>query len=155
MSIKRSSNLYRLDPYINEDGIIHVGGRLRRANIPRNIAHPIIFPKRGHITNLLIDHHHQLAKYAGRNTTLSEIRSSGYWIINGISTVTSYIWRCVICRKLRGNTVGQKMSDLPSDRIEPAPPFTYSAVDYFGPFFIKEGRSERKRWGCIFTLLCH
>ena len=151
VSIKRSSNLYRLDPYIDEDGIIHVGGRLRRANIPRNIAHPIIFPKRGHLTNLLIDHHHHLAKHAGRNTTLSEIRSSGYWIINGRSTVTSYIWRCVICRKQRGNTVGQKMSDLPSDRIEPAPPFTYSAVDYFGPFYIKEGRSERKRWGCLFT----
>ena len=45
------------------------------------------------------------------------------------------------------------MADLPSDRMEPAPPFTYSGVDYFGPFYVKEGRSERKRWGCLFTCL--
>ena len=45
------------------------------------------------------------------------------------------------------------MSNLPSDRLEPAPPFTYSGVDFFGPFYIKEGRSERKRWGCLFTCL--
>ena len=41
------------------------------------------------------------------------------------------------------------------DRLEPAPPFTYCAVDLFGPFFIKEGRKEMKRYGVLFTcLLC-
>ena len=41
-------------------------------------------------------------------------------------------------------TVSQKMADLPEDRIEPSAPFTYSAVDLFGPFYIKQGRSEKK-----------
>ena len=45
------------------------------------------------------------------------------------------------------------MADLPCDRLEPAPPFTYSGVDFFGPFYVKEGRSEKKRWGCLFTCL--
>ena len=62
-----------------------------------------------------------------------------------------------MCRKLRGTTQDQKMSSLPSDRLEVAPPFTYCAVDLFGPFFIKEGRKEMKRYmyGVFFTcLLC-
>ena len=61
--------------------------------------------------------------------------------------------RCVICRKLRSLPQQQKLADLPQDRVEPAAPFTYSAVDYFGPFFVKEGRKEVKRYGVIFTCM--
>jgi hypothetical protein len=45
------------------------------------------------------------------------------------------------------------MADLPEDRLEPSPPFTFSAVDYFGPFLVKEGRKEMKRWGVLFTCM--
>ena len=45
------------------------------------------------------------------------------------------------------------MSDLPDDRLEPSAPFTYVGVDYFGPWIVKEGRKEMKRYGVIFTCL--
>ena len=45
------------------------------------------------------------------------------------------------------------MADLPEDRLEPAPPFSYCAVDYFGPLLIKEGRKELKRYGVLFTCM--
>ena len=45
------------------------------------------------------------------------------------------------------------MADLPPERVTPAPPFTYTGMDVFGPFYIKEGRKELKRWGMIFTCL--
>ena len=45
------------------------------------------------------------------------------------------------------------MADLPADRLEENPPFAYSAVDYFGPFFIKEGRQELKRYGVLLTCM--
>lgn len=45
------------------------------------------------------------------------------------------------------------MADLPEDRLDPAPPFTFSAVNYFGPWYIKEGRRELKRYGVLFTCL--
>ena len=45
------------------------------------------------------------------------------------------------------------MANLPEDRLEPAPPFTFCAVDYFGPWHIKEGRREVKRYGVLFTCL--
>ena len=45
------------------------------------------------------------------------------------------------------------MADLPEDRLEPAPPFTYCAVDLFGSFHIKEGRKELKRYGVLFMCM--
>ena len=45
------------------------------------------------------------------------------------------------------------MADLPSDRLEPSPPFTFRAVDLFGPWYIKEGRTELKNMvSCFFVL---
>ena len=58
--------------------------------------------------------------------------------------------RCTISRKLRASPPLQKMADLPKDRTEPVPPFTYSAIDYFGLFAIKDGRKEVKRYGVLF-----
>ena len=47
----------------------------------------------------------------------------------------------------------QKMADLPRDRVTPSPAFTHCAVDYSGPFYVKEGRKELKRYGVLFTCL--
>ena len=151
-NMKHVTNLYRLDPYLGTDELIRVGGRIRRADIPRDQAHPIIIPN-GHISKLLIQFYHQRTGHAGRSPTLGEVRAAGYWLLRGRVAVSSVIHQCVTCRKLRYAPAAQKMGDLPADRLEPAPCFTYTGVDYFGPFYIKEGRSERKRWGCLFTCL--
>lgn len=46
------------------------------------------------------------------------------------------------------------MGDLPQDRMETVPPFTYVGIDCFGPIHIKEGRKDLKRYGLLFTCLC-
>lgn len=45
------------------------------------------------------------------------------------------------------------MADLPKDRVTPAPPFTFTGVDYFGSYIVKDGRKEVKRYGALFTCL--
>ena len=47
----------------------------------------------------------------------------------------------------------QQMSDLPADRVKEAAPFTYSAVDCFGPYVVKSGRKTGKRFAVLFTCL--
>ena len=45
------------------------------------------------------------------------------------------------------------MSDLPEERISSEAPFTYCGVDMFGPYGVKEGRKELKRYCALFTCL--
>ena len=118
-----------------------------------HLKHPFILPKKGHVTELVICHHHQKVAHQGRGMTHNHIRSSGFWIIGGRSAVASHISKCVKCRKFRGSLQEQKMADLPEDRLDPTPPFTYSAVDFFGPWLIEEGRRQVKRYSVLFTCL--
>ena len=146
-ALRNSSSLYKLDPFVDQDGLIRVGGRIRRANVPIDMKHPVIIPRKGHLTELLIRHHHLKVNHMGRGMTHNELCQSGYWLIGGSSDVCMYVSSCVTCRRLRRPTEQQKMACVPEDRLEPAPPFSYCAVDYFGPFIVKERRSEIKRHG--------
>ena len=67
--------------------------------------------------------------------------------------VRQFISKCVTCRHLRGNQGEQKMADLPKSRIEPATPFTFCGVDFFGPWHVQRGRAVVKRYGALFTCL--
>ena len=132
---------------------MRVGGRIKRANLPAATKHPVILPRKSPITDLLMRFCHGKVNHTGRGITQNELRQRGYWIVGGSSAVSNCISQCVICRKLRRHLETQKMSDLPIDRVEPSPPFSYCAVDFFGHFLIKERRSEVKRYGVIFTCM--
>ena len=45
------------------------------------------------------------------------------------------------------------MADLPSDRLQEGPPFSYCGVDMFGPFHVKKWRNTLKHYGVLFTCL--
>ena len=96
---------------------------------------------------------HEETAHQGRGMTINHVRSKGYWIIGCRRVVSSIINACIICIKNRGSERGQKMASLPVDRLEPSPPFTHCGLDCFGPFLVKEGRKEHKRYGLIFTCL--
>lgn len=85
--------------------------------------------------------------------TLNKMRADGCWIITGRKEVRSYIWRCVVCRKLHSSAVEQKMANLPEDHLEPITASTDSTVDYCGPFTIREGKKEMKGYRVVFTSL--
>ena len=152
-SVKKSSPLYRLNPFCNPHGILRVGGRIKHATVPRDVKFPIILPRSNHVTELLIRHYHEKVAHQGRGITLNEIRSNGIWIIGGSSAVAYFIKNCVTCRQLRGIAQEQLMADLPEDRFEQAAPFTYAAVDYCGPWYIKDHQKELKRYVALFTCM--
>ncbi|XP_067939763.1 uncharacterized protein [Watersipora subatra] len=152
-TLSKYSALAKLDPFIDSSGIIRVGGRLKEANLPFAETHPIVLPKKSHVTQLVIANCHRAVAHQGKGITLNEIRSSGYWILGGSSLVASYIHSCIQCRKQRRPTESQKMADLPSERVNSASPFTYVGCDCFGPFIVKENRKELKRYGVIFTCM--
>ena len=150
--VKKSSALARLSPMLM-DGLLIVGGRLRHASIPDEAKHQIILPKDSLVTNLIIRHYHHESGHSGRGYVLSLVRRK-FWVIKGNSAVRKVLSQCFQCRRLQAKPMSQNMADLPVDRITPdEPPFTSVGVDFFGPFLIKRGRTEIKRYGCIFTCL--
>ena len=150
--VKKSSQLYKLDP-IAIDDVLRVGGRLSRSALPVETKHPAILPKESHVSKLILQHVHNKVGHRGRNHMLSTLRRQ-YWIPHANAAARKIISECVICLKQRQRPGEQKMSDLPVDRVTAdAPPFTHVGLDYFGPIEVKKGRSLVKRYGALFTCL--
>ena len=52
--IKKNSQIYNLDPYIDEDGIIKVEGRLDKSNLNNECKHTIVLSKGSPMSKLII-----------------------------------------------------------------------------------------------------
>ena len=97
--MRKTSPIRRLDPFKDQDGIIRVGGRIRHADVPYDEKHPVILPKKGHVTELVIRHHRMKNRHQGCGITHAGIRASGVWIMNGNSAVGHHIAKCVTCQR--------------------------------------------------------
>jgi hypothetical protein len=151
-SVCKSSSLSDLVPLLNEDGLLCVGGRLRHANLHDSQKHPWIIPHGHEIALKIVREIHNDA-HLGTEWTLSLLRAK-YWITRARTVVKKVRHNCVGCRRLNASPCLQKMADLPPERLKPGePPFLFVGVDYFGPFSVKVGRSETKRYGCVYTCL--
>lgn len=156
--IQKNSGLRTLNPFIDRDGLLRVGGRLKHAPIEQGEKHPVIIPGKSHIALLITRHFHERVKHQGRLFTEGAIRNAGFWIVGARKRIHSVIHKCIICQKLRGRIVEQKMADLPPDRLATDPPFTYVGLDVFGPWMVasrrtRGGLANSKRWVLIFTCL--
>ena len=152
-NLTRKSSIYRLDPYMDENGLLRVGGRLRRSTIPQDESrHPLLLPYNHRITTSIIQCYHHKLGYAGRNHTLASIREM-FWIIKRNSAVRGIIGKCVKCRRLHHPVTDQKIAYLPEDRVNSSPNFTVTGCDAFGPYIVKEGRKSPIRYGLVFTCM--
>lgn len=50
--------LSKLNPFLDEDGLLRVGGRLKRADLSYPEKNPVILPGKHHVSALLIRHYH-------------------------------------------------------------------------------------------------
>ncbi|XP_069607519.1 uncharacterized protein [Ranitomeya imitator] len=156
--IPASSVLRKLDPFIDNSGLLRVGGRIKEAEMEFVEKFPLILPGKCHVAYLIVQHYHNLVKLQGRLFTEGAIRSAGLWIIGAKRLISSVIYKCVTCRQLRGSTQTQKMADLPADRLSPDPPFTSVGLDVFGPWSVvtrrtRGGQANSKRWAVMFTCM--
>lgn len=151
--LPKKNRLIKLHPFIDERGILRVGGRISRAVASYGTKHPIILQKDHHLVRLLSQKIHKEVGHLGREMLLSEIRRS-YWIIGANSLARKISRECLLCRKQLGKPILQIMGDLPEDRMASnIPPFSHTGLDCFGPFMVARGRTREKRYGVIFTCL--
>ena len=148
--LPKSTAILKLNPFFDEQGLMRVGGRLTNAiNMNEKMKHPVILPKKG--CNQILQWYHN-ESHSGRTSLINSLRQDGYWVLSVNSQVKKLIYFCIRCRFLRGRLGEQLMGNLPESRtVVPEAPFTHCGVDMFGPFLIKEGRKEMKRYCAIFT----
>ena len=155
----KQDKLLVLDPFMDDESTIRVGGRLRHASLPYHEKHPILLPRDHPLTTAVWRHFHVLGKHQGRHITNALIRQGGFFILQGKRLTTKLINNCVPCRRSRGSRATQKMADLPTDRLAEVPPFSNTGIDVFGPFVVRNGRNTRrsnatkKMWVLICTCL--
>ncbi|CAI6364646.1 unnamed protein product [Macrosiphum euphorbiae] len=143
-SLIKPRSIAVLTPFIDESGIIRVGGRLRRSSAPDDFKYPMLIPKSSALASLLIQHYHVTYMHAGPQLVAS-LLSTQFWIVSGRSVIRYVIYKCVTCTRHRASMVKTLMGDLPSPRVCPSRPFSNVGVDYAGPLLVKESKRRNAR----------
>lgn len=153
--LNTKSPIYKLYPYLDEDGIIRVGGRLNKTNLPLGMKNPIILPRKGKFTQLIIEEAHATTLHGGARLTLAFIRQR-YWIVGGNRAVKTQLRHCVRCLRYKTTNNYQLMADLPPQRAIPSRPFTHTGVDFTGHVDVKlnKGRGVKTCKGYIAIFVC-
>lgn len=148
-------NLAPLNPFMDDNQIIRVNGRLTNGNLPYHQKYPMILPKNHFVTALLIILAHLTTLHGGSTLTFSYLRNK-FWIPNGLNTVKRYTKSCHRCTRMNARTLNQQMGALPEARINISRPFTHTGLDFAGPILIRTscGRGQKTFKGYICIFIC-
>lgn len=142
-ALGKSNKLSSLSPFLDNDGLLRVGGRLNNSDLPFDAKHPILISGKHHLTRLIFLDAHKKLLHAGPQLLLATVRRS-YWATSGMTTAKVITRNCITCFKLKPASFNPIMADLPQRRVNISNPFHTTGVDYAGPFIIK----DRKGRGC-------
>lgn len=114
------SPLIGLCPFMDDSGVMRLGGRLKHAILSQDERHPMIVPPEFWMAHLLVDSCHRWTLHGGVQLTLG-LLCHRFWIPRGRAIVKRSIhrsraqWRAATPQPLMGN--------LPQERVTPARPF--------------------------------
>ncbi|CAB0040671.1 unnamed protein product [Trichogramma brassicae] len=153
--LPRGSPLRRLRPFLDDQAILRVGGRLDYSALSFNEKHPMIIPKASRFTELLIYQAHQMTLHGGPQLVQSHLCRC-WWIIQGRSSIRQLIQSCPTCARYQGRRQEQLMAPLPAPRVTPSRPFTETGLDYAGPFALRtsKGRGQKSFKGYVAVFTC-
>lgn len=133
-----------LKPFIDlQDGILRVGGRIKRALVPYDSRHQMLLPAGHPFSMAVVRSMHRLNLHIGQKSLLAMVRQR-FWPLRVKSTIRKVIASCITCFRANPLKTSQLMGDLPSYRVQPAPTFAFTGVDFAGPFMIKSSTADRR-----------
>ncbi|XP_036347756.1 uncharacterized protein LOC118757125, partial [Rhagoletis pomonella] len=74
------SCLLRLQPFLDENNVLRVGGRLKNAEVTPDVRHPIILPKNCPLAKLIVCEIHKLTLHAGPRV-MQTVLQRRYWVV--------------------------------------------------------------------------
>ena len=151
--IPNKGKLCSLNPFLDQHGLLKVGGRLTNAPIPFDQKHPIILAPNNPLITLLIAEEHKKLLHAWCQAVIASLRTR-YWPLSGKSTVKGVLRKCIKCFRAKPVTTEYIMGNLPTARVTPNRPFFVCGVDYAGPYNLGERARSHvtyKAYICIFV----
>lgn len=158
--VGRKSPLLCLDPFMDERGLIRLGGRIQQSNCNYDKKHPIILSSKHIITKLILRDEHQKLLHCGPTMLLASIRER-FWPIAGLNLAKHIVRSCVKCFKASPtNTPQYLMGNLPSYRVNQCFPIFNTGCDFAGPFLLRDrntrlarGAKLIKAYVCLFICM--
>lgn len=147
--------LSSLSPFLDNDQIMRVGGRLKYSNYVYTKKFPILLHANHEFTKLLFEHEHRKLIHGGPQILLAHVRET-FWPIGGRNLARATVRKCIKCFRFKPRTVQPIMGNLPSERVTPSAPFLVTGVDYAGPFLIRDrkGRGSKTEKCYISLFVC-
>ncbi|XP_022197772.1 uncharacterized protein LOC111054948 [Nilaparvata lugens] len=147
-----SSSLKALSPFIDNNSLLRVGGRLRQSDLPYDYKHQILLPSKHRFTHALIISYHRRVSHDGVQSTMAALRQR-YWVISTRRTVKSVLKSCHLCFRFSKFRAEQIMGQLPPVRIQSDFPFFNSGIDYAGPFSLLIGTRKSRTYSKAYLAL--
>ena len=119
-ALRKSSPLILLQPFLDKDKLIRVGGREKNSNRAYSARHPIIIHGSHPIARLIMRSEHLRLLHAGQ-TLLSCSLHRRFHIIGGHKAIRSITRGCVVCRRMAAKPQTQMMGQVP---VTPEPIFS-------------------------------
>lgn len=135
--LSAKSKILCLNPSLDDQDIIRVGGRLKNSALEYSAKHQALLPKGHHFTKLMIRHYHIRQCHTGLEATVAALRRE-FWPISVRSTTRKLIQDCVTCFRVKSSIQTQKMANLSKHRLIVEKPFYNCGIDYCGPFYYKQ-----------------
>lgn len=132
-----SSPLRNFAPFIDDNGLLRVGGRLENSEAEYEQKHQIFVPPESSIGRLLIRNAHYRTLHGGISLNKAYLRQWFWFNKIGIA-IRQFTQRCPICVRHKKRACEQLMGQLPSVRVTVADPFSRVGVDYAGPFKLRK-----------------
>ncbi|KAE8287221.1 hypothetical protein D5F01_LYC15190 [Larimichthys crocea] len=149
--IHRGSRIRDMKPFLDEHGLIRLGGRLQHSDMSFSERHPYILPSDHTLSEMLIKRCHDQVMHSGTRDTLMQLRDT-YWIPRARQMTKSVIATCTTCKRYRVKAMQQTTAPLPKDRITESPPFETVGVDFAGPLYVKIKKDKmEKTYIALFT----
>nr|XP_042912271.1 uncharacterized protein LOC122272538 [Parasteatoda tepidariorum] len=151
--VSPTSKIRNLNPLLDSNGVLRVGGRLGNTELNFLKKHPAILPKNSPLTSVIISTYHLKYLHIGPNGLLNCVREK-FWPLCGRSLCRRITHNCVVCVKNKPIAATQIMGNLPREKVVPDFAFNCSGVDLTGPFSIKCKHQRKaislKMYICLF-----
>ena len=149
-----NQKLLLLHPFLDQNGVLCIGGRQSLSTQPYATHHPILLPGKHTLTKLIIRSKHLRLLHADPTLVASSLSTCSY-ILGGQRAIRAITRSCVVWQRVAVRPHPLLLGQLPADRLDTGPVFDRVGIDYAGPVLIKSSPICRpiitKAYVCVFV----